>query len=95
MVQISSEKPIHSPITVVVDFEGLGEEACQVEEDQTPEHRCQVVAACRGEEEEAQASRGEAEQEVLSPSVLEGEVPWGAVQTAGVERRTEAERHQV
>ena len=79
----------------MVDLEGLGEEACQVEEDQTPEHRCQVVAACRGEAEEAQACQGEAEPEVLSPSVLEEEVPWGAVQTAGAEQRTEAELHQI
>lgn len=76
-------------------MEGLGEEACQVEEDQTLEHRCQVVAACRGEVEEAQAYQGAAEPEVLSPSVPEEEVPWGAVQTAAEERRTEVDHHQV
>lgn len=75
-------------------MEGLAEGACQVEEDQTPEHRFQVAVACQGEVVVEPAFRGEGEREVLSPSVQEGEAPWVSVQTAA-ELGTVAEGHQV
>ena len=94
-LQITSKKPINSPITVAVDLEGSAEGACQVEEDQTREHHFQVAVACRGEAVVEPASRDEEEPEVLSPSVQEGEAPWVSVQTAAVELGTVAEGHQV
>ena len=94
-LQITSKKPINSPITVAVDLEGSAEGACQVEEDQTREHHFQVAVACRGEAVVEPASRDEEEPEVLSPSVQEGEAPWVSVRTAVVELGTVAEGHQV
>lgn len=68
--------------TVVADFEGLAEEACQVSEVHKQEHLHQAVEACRGVEAVGPASRDEEEPEVPSSSVQAEEGPWASAQTA-------------
>lgn len=72
----------YDTITVVADFEGLAEEACQVSEVHKQEHLHQAGEASQGVEAVGPASRDEGEPEVPSSSVQAVEGPWASAQTA-------------